>query len=203
MGNSDDSFTRFPNDIFDAVLQYRFSAVQLTAVLYVVRQVNGWGKPSDRISVSRMAKETGFTRRAMIGAVSDLEKMGVLSVERNGSGRLSEMSVKSPLEWDKPVNASSHVNVCSLGTVVHRGVNASSQVGVNASSQEPVNVRSHTKERKKEKETIPKKGPSAPISQEEDDDLNNTMFDGKITVREWRMLSEAEQVAMYEAEGYT
>lgn len=163
----DNCFTKFPNGILDAALGYRFSAIQLTAVLYVVRMVNGWGKPSDKISVTKMAKDTGFSRRAMVGAVGDLEKMGVLSVERSGAGRVSEMRVNNPEEWDKPVNGASHVNGSSQGTELHRDVNGTSHLPVNGASQEPVNGGSHTKERKERKDINSKKEPSAPV---EDDD---------------------------------
>ena len=135
-----DNYTKFPNDILDALIAYHLSGSYVAVVLYIVRKVNGWGKPSDAISVSKMAKQLGYSRRWIIGVVSDLEKMSILSVERNGSGRLSEMRVNDPEKWSKPVNCT---------------------------SQEPVNCTSHTKERKIIKDTIQKKEPSAPFSDDE------------------------------------
>lgn len=152
-----DNYTQFPNDILEAIIARRFSAIQLTAIIYIVRKVNGWGKPCDTISVSKLAKDSGYSRRAMIGAISDLEKMGVISIERQGSGRLSEMAVRDPKYWDKPVNGTSHVNHSSLGTTVHTPVNVASHLPVNGTSQEPVNHGSHTKERNISKYTSQKK----------------------------------------------
>lgn len=157
-----DNYTQFPNDILEAMIERRFSAIQLTAIMYIVRKVNGWGKPCDTISVSKLAKDSGYTRRAMVGAVNDLEKMGVLSIERQGSGRLSEMAVQDPKYWDKPVNGTSHVNHGSLGTTVHTPVNGTSHLPVNGTSQEPVNHSSHTKERKISKDTSQKKETNLP-----------------------------------------
>lgn len=166
-----DNYTKFPNDIMEAALGRRFSAIQLTVIMYVVRKVNGWGKPSDAVSVSRMAAKTGYTRRAMINAVRDLEEMGVLAVERIGSGRLSEMRVNNPENWKQPVNGGSHVNSGSLGTAVHRGVNGGSQGGVNVRSQEPVNGGSHTKEKKEiYKDTYKKKEASPPLPEDDEED---------------------------------
>ena len=162
-----DNYTKFPNDILDALIAYHLSGSYVAVVLYIVRKVNGWGKPSDAISVSKMAKQLGYSRRWIIGVVSDLEKMSILSVERNGSGRLSEMRVNDPEKWSKPVNCTSHVNRTSQGTVLHRGVNSTSHLPVNCTSQEPVNCTSHTKERKIIKDTIQKKEPSAPFSDDE------------------------------------
>ena len=83
-----DNYTKFPNDILNALISSRLSALRFAIILYIVRKTNGWSKPSDAISVSKMAKEIGYSRRKVVGAVSDLEKMGILSVERNGSGNL-------------------------------------------------------------------------------------------------------------------
>jgi phage replication O-like protein O len=164
-----DNYTKFPNDILDALIQYRLTAIQMTAALYVVRKVNGWGKPSDTISVSKMAKDTGYSRRKMVGAVGDLEKLGILSIERNGAGRLSEMRVNTPDDWDKPVTQWSHVTNRSQGPVGHRGVTQRSQGGVTCRSQEGVTQRSHTKERKIIKDTYQKKAAPPP----ENDDWSN------------------------------
>lgn len=189
-----DNYTKFPNNILDALIQTRLSAIQMTATLYVIRKVNGWGKPSDAISVSKMAKETGYSRRRMVGAVSDLEKLGILSIERNGSGKLSDMRVNSPENWDKPVTQMSHGTQMSQGRKGHRGVTETSQEGVTHRSQEPVTETSHTKERKIIKDTIQKKEPSA----QNFSDGDETMFDGRITVKEFNKLSPEEQDAMYE-----
>lgn len=159
-----DNYTKFPNDILNALISSRLSALRFAIILYIVRKTNGWSKPSDAISVSKMAKEIGYSRRKVVGAVSDLEKMGILSVERNGSGKLSEMSVNSPDKWEQPVTLWSHVTAGSQGLIGHRGVTSGSQVGVTVGSQVPVTSGSHTKERKEiYKDTSQKKEPPAPL----------------------------------------
>lgn len=189
-----DNYTKFPNNILEGIIQNRFSATQVTVIVYVVRKVNGWGKPSDAISISKIAKESGYSRRAIMNAVSDLEKKGVLKIERAGLGRLSEMRINEPTMWDKPVNPASHVNCTSQGMPLHTPVNSTSHIPVNCTSQEPVNSASHTKERKIIKDTIQKKEPSA----QNFSDGDETMFDGRITVKEFNKLSPEEQDAMYE-----
>lgn len=143
-----DCFTRFPNHLLDAIISGHFSAIQTACILYVVRKTYGWNKNSDSISVSKLAKDTGYTRRGTIIAVQQLEAMSVLSVERPGPGKISNMKINDPDRWNKPVNSDSHVNGDSQGIAIHRGVNGGSQVGANGHSQEPVNGGSHTKERK-------------------------------------------------------
>lgn len=179
-----DNFTRFPNDILNSLIATRLSAIQITAVLYIVRKVNGWGKPSDRISIKKMAKDTGYSRRAMIAAVNDLEKMGVIQIDRNGIGRVSEMRVLSPEYWDKPVNDTSHVNCTThVNATSQGGVNRSSQGGVNNTSHQRVNRSSHTKESKDtSKETIKETAPPDSLFIEED------LTDEELERQGWKIL---------------
>ena len=136
MANSD-NYTKFPNDILDAAIRQHFTASQLVVIMYVVRKVNGWNKKSDAISINKMAKDTGYSRRWITDVVFDLEQMGILHVKHNGNGKLCEMRIENPSRWNK------HVNCTSQGTVLHRGVNPTSHVDVNCTSQVPVNCTSH------------------------------------------------------------
>ena len=99
----DDNYTKFPNDILERLLRQRLSASQLTVALYVVRKTYGWGKGSfgDSIAVSEISRVSNFSRRAIINAVHDLEKMGILEVTDGGSGRLANMRIRGVDEWDR------------------------------------------------------------------------------------------------------
>jgi hypothetical protein len=168
-----DNYTKFPNDILEALITTRFTSAQLTAVMYIVRKVNGWGKLCDVISVSKLAEETGYARNTMIGAVDDLEKMGVITIERHGFGRPSEMSVRDPKYWNKPVTSTSHVTSTSQVTVGYTPVTSTSQVPVTSRLQVPVTSRLHTKERKISKDTSQKKeeGPPLVSTREQQEEL--------------------------------
>lgn len=157
-----DTFVQFPHELYDAVLRQRLTISQEKALLYIIRKTVGFHKRSDRISISRMASETGFRRRTMISAVHDLEKLAIIRLGETKSGRATEMELLPVDYWDKPVNAHSHVNGdAHVNGDSHQPVNAHSQGGVNGDSQVPVNGRSHTKEtnkhikEKERKETHP------------------------------------------------
>ena len=95
-------FIAFPTEIYDAILIYGFSKSQLKALLYIVRKTFGYGKPSgDYISISKMAKEIGFSRQCISGAVNDLEKMGVIDTERSGKTSVIFMQVNEPRHWGR------------------------------------------------------------------------------------------------------
>ena len=101
MANTDNSFTKVPNSLYDAILSQKLSITQERALLYIIRKTYGFNKPDDMISISRMAEETGFTRRAMVNAVHDLEKMGIIKLGTTRPGRPTYMNVLKPSYWDK------------------------------------------------------------------------------------------------------
>ena len=94
-------FTRIPNELYDAMLSQKLSITQERALLYVIRKTYGFNKREDMISISRMAEETGYSRRAMINAVHDLEKMGILKLQKTRSGLPTYMSVNDLSFWDR------------------------------------------------------------------------------------------------------
>ena len=73
-----DNFTKVPNAILEALIRHRFTGAQYTVLLYVIRKTRGWGKTSDKISVSMIARESGYSRREIINSVRDLEKKKVI-----------------------------------------------------------------------------------------------------------------------------
>lgn len=168
-------FVRFPHDLYDAVLSQRLTVSQTKALLYIIRRTVGFGKRSDKISISRIAKVTGYERRTMVNAIHDMEKMGMLKLGPIMSGRATEMELLSPDYWDKPVNADSHVNGDShVNADSHPPVNVDSQVPVNVDSHLPVNADSHIKEIYKEtKKRIKKKDGFAASFEYTEDDLKD------------------------------
>lgn len=143
-----DNYTRFPNAILEAIISGRYTEMQMTAILYIVRKTYGWHKASDSISIKKMAEETGYARRAMLRTITQLEELNIISVERPGIGKTATMSINSLDSWNKPVTTRSHVTTESQCPHGHKGVTTRSHVGVTTQSQEPVTTRSHTKERK-------------------------------------------------------
>lgn len=145
----DEAYTKFPNRFYDVILTSRFSAAQLLVLMYVIRKTYGWNKHKDSISVSKIAKDTGYSRRAMTGAVSDLIKMNVLHAEFDGAGQPKLMYVKEPSEWDRPEKFSSHGKFSShVNSTSQWGEKNISQGGGKYTSQGGGKFTSHTKENK-------------------------------------------------------
>lgn len=163
-----DNYTRFPNAILEALISGRYTEMQITAVLYIVRKTYGWNKARDSISIKKMAEETGYARRAMLRTITQLEELNIISVERPGIGKTGTMSINSPDRWNKPVTTRSHVTTESQCPPGHKGVTTRSQGGVTIQSQVPVTTRSHTKEIKISNKTT--KESSSPTGERTDDE---------------------------------
>lgn len=99
-----DNYTKFPNEILEAMFAYPFTRRQYAILLCLVRETYGWGKGMGAyISVAKMARQTGIKRVHIYGVVNDLEAMGVITVEHNGRGRASFIGVNFPSHWDQHV----------------------------------------------------------------------------------------------------
>lgn len=94
-------FVEFPRDLYDALLEQRLSITQERAFLYIIRKTYGFHKIEDKISISRMAAETGYSRRAMSGAVHDLVKMGMVKCGTATNGQPTYMHALPPSYWGK------------------------------------------------------------------------------------------------------
>lgn len=168
----DENYTRVHNQVLEALYMSKFPGSYFAIILYILRKTYGWNKPSDRLSISKMARETGYARRWVVMIISDLEKMCVLDVTRSRNGVPHEMQLRPPEDWDKPVIYTAHVkHTAHVNCTSQEPVNCTSQEGVNCTSQEPVNCTSHTKynikDTIKEKE---RKGSAPSFSQDEDDE---------------------------------
>ena len=63
---ADKGYMKFRNDIADALIRQGLPGAYMSVVLYVLRKTAGWDKPSDRISVSKMAKENSSINAALL-----------------------------------------------------------------------------------------------------------------------------------------
>lgn len=158
-----DNFTKIPNEILESIATYKFTSVQIAIVLYVLRKTSGWNKPSDNISISQMAKDMGRKRQLLSRTVGDLEKMGVLRIERYGNGKVPEMAVAPPKDWDKPATVQLHETAQLHETTQFRSLQPDSCTPATVQLQEPATVQLHTKEMKYTLQKKRKKEPPAPL----------------------------------------
>jgi phage replication O-like protein O len=87
-------YTQIPDQLFDELLA-DLSGAELKCLLYIMRHTFGWGKDSDRISISQLSRGivtkqgrvldrgTGLHRSTVITAVASLEAKGIIRSEHN------------------------------------------------------------------------------------------------------------------------
>lgn len=167
-----DDYTKFPNKIIEAMLEQRFTALQMRIIIYIIRKTNGWNKQFDYLAIARIARDIHATRPRVSGAVNDLIKMGVLSVKRETRTGLSEMSVNDPEKWDKDVPQREHAtcedHVPQKEQVdVPRKEQGCAAQGTYTCAAQGTHKRKHKDTITKEKE---RKGSALSFSQDDDDD---------------------------------
>lgn len=171
MGNTDKQFVRYPVEICEAFCTYHLSPVQWNIVHYIARKTYGWGKTADYISVRLMSKHLGKSRTMVSGAVNELYKKGVIGVSRDKNGRPAKMWIQPPEEWDKPVTISGHVTETGHVTKTRRNLSGNHDNPLSGNHDRNLSGNPDTQYINIDTsiDTIQKKEPSAPISEDDDD----------------------------------
>jgi len=84
MKESRPNFTQIPNWYLDNVAKFNESETKVLLVLF--RKIYGWHKEVDRIAISQFMASTGLSNRAIITALQNLEKKGVITRKRTRMG---------------------------------------------------------------------------------------------------------------------
>lgn len=122
-------FVKVPTEIHEALYRRDFKRSHLRALLYIIRKTYGWGKREDRLSLVSMANEIGLSKRSAMRAVDELERMGVISVERS-AGHPSNIGLRPVSEWQRgDTHVTSDTSVTSDNNVT-TGVTRMSPQGV-------------------------------------------------------------------------
>ena len=198
-----DGFDKIPNKIMMALMTYDFTATQLRIVLYVIHKTYGWNKTKDLISIKRMARELGKPRQLISRTVRDLRKLNVVEAEEIRNGKPSYMWITEPENWDKPATCGFHATRGFHATEeLHQPATDRFQVPATSGLHQPATDRLHTRDNIRDSIRDNLEKGALPSRWWDEDDSADTMFDGKITVAEFKALSKEEQDAMYEAEGW-
>ncbi|KAB3484345.1 replication protein [Escherichia coli] len=89
----DDGYTRFANELLEAIASADLTARQLKVMLAYVRKTYGFNKKTDRIADEQIAQLTGLSRQNVNKAKKELISMNCLFMDGNQIGVNSEVSV--------------------------------------------------------------------------------------------------------------
>ncbi|EFJ8019203.1 replication protein [Escherichia coli] len=88
----DDGYTRFANELLEAIASADLTARQLKVMLAYVRKTYGFNKKIDRIADEQIAQLTGLSRQNVNKAKKELISMNCLFMDGNQIGVNSEVS---------------------------------------------------------------------------------------------------------------
>ncbi|EII4874918.1 replication protein [Escherichia coli] len=88
----DDGYTRFANELLEAIASADLTARQLKVLLAYVRKTYGFNKKTDRIADEQIAQLTGLSRQNVNKAKKELISMNCLFMDGNQIGVNSEVS---------------------------------------------------------------------------------------------------------------
>lgn len=92
MADIDDGYTRFANELLEAIASADLTARQLKVMLAYVRKTYGFNKKTDRIADEQIAQLTGLSRQNVNKAKKELISMNCLFMDGNQIGVNSEVS---------------------------------------------------------------------------------------------------------------
>lgn len=154
-----DNYTKFPNEILEALMRYRLPGRRhLVVMLYIARMTYGWHKEAgDHISVKKMAEEIGIRRPTLSGIVNDLAKMGLIEMERS-NGHASFMRILPPDKWEETVSYTglsrtgdmSRTRDTYMSRTGDRGVSSTRDMGVSRTGDTPKKIKESNKDSIKE-----------------------------------------------------
>ena len=75
----EDGYIRIANDLFDAILRFRFTLKQQSVLLAVARKTYGYGKKSDDVSASQVGEMCGMSRNHVTETLNELAAMNVIT----------------------------------------------------------------------------------------------------------------------------
>jgi len=95
-----DPFTRFPNSYLDNIAELTPYEFKVLAVL--VRKTYGWGKESDKISISQFAELSGISQQMVKKSLASLESKGIVTKEKSLNIRRRDEHIRELLGDEVP-----------------------------------------------------------------------------------------------------
>lgn len=98
---TEDGYTRFANELLEAMLHFGFSRRELSLMLAIARKTYGYGKLEDDITVTQLAKIAGLRRQHASSGLSSLEGIGAVLKRDGKRGYLLKLN-KNYEQWGRP-----------------------------------------------------------------------------------------------------
>ena len=97
----DDGYLRIANELWQALIDYDFTAMQMKIIAVIIRETYGYNRKSKDLSVSYLAKGTRASKAGVSKALNDLiNKKVIVEYESNTNRKAREIGInKYYLDW--------------------------------------------------------------------------------------------------------
>jgi len=100
----EDGYIRIANELFDAILHFRFTLKQQSVLLAIVRKTYGYGKKADDVSAAQIGELCGMSRNHVTETLNELASMNVINKTPGKYGCVIGIN-KRHTGWKKPEKA--------------------------------------------------------------------------------------------------
>lgn len=106
---TEDGYTKFANELLEAMVKTRIPGQELRIVLFIARKTYGYGRKQDQISYGQIAKATDIPRTRVIQHIKSLVSKMVLGSLNNGTRQPVTLWINKDYEkWEhSPIKGTS------------------------------------------------------------------------------------------------
>lgn len=97
----ENGYTKISNELIDAWAKIRISGEANQIFIFIIRKTYGWGKKTDRVSLSQIALGTGIEQSNTVRAIKHLMSMNLITKEKAIRG--SSYSIQKDYDKWKPI----------------------------------------------------------------------------------------------------
>lgn len=105
---TENGYTKIANELYDAILKWKFSGYEYRILIFIIRKTYGWDKKEDWIALSQFQEATGIQISHICRTLNLLEKQNIIT--KGGSKYKPKYGVQK--DYDKwvglPKGARSH-----------------------------------------------------------------------------------------------
>lgn len=140
----ENGYTQIANELYDAILQWRFSSYEFRVLIFIIRKTYGWGKKTDWISLSQFVSATNIKRTHICRTLNLLNKQNIITKRGNRNKPLYGINKDYDLWIPLPKGVRSHHKLKGGNPTSTKGGNKVVAKGVH--TKETIQKKLYTKE---------------------------------------------------------
>ena len=100
----EDGYTKIANDIMDALVRFRIPGEERQVLDCIIRKTYGWGKKTDRISLSQFCEATGMKKPNVVRSIHSLLSKMIIVVIKSDNDSSHVYGINKDYDQWKPLS---------------------------------------------------------------------------------------------------